>query len=370
MPSSFPPAAERVPVRYERVAFGDIEGWTSDDAVAAFDTFLRSCARVLKRGLAPDALLELCRKTLELKEKPVSAAAARSFFETQFIPYRIAESTIPGLLTGYYEPVLDASRVNGGGYRIPILRRPPDLVNLVDESERGAVGQAFTHMRTTPSGLEVYPTRAEIEAGALNGQGLESFWLTDPVETFMMHIQGSGCLHLPDGTYTRITYDGKNGHPYTSVGRYLIESGEFPADKMSLDAMKDWLKADPQRGQRAMQQNKSYIFFRELEGEEAQSALGVMEIPLTPGRSLAVDTGYHAIGSPVWVSSPTLTHATGTGGFRRLMIAQDVGSAIKGPERGDIYFGTGDEAGRLAGVTKHSGTYLIFLPRGSSLAIA
>jgi membrane-bound lytic murein transglycosylase A len=119
-----------------------------------------------------------------------------------------------------------------------------------------------------------------------------------------------------------------------------------------------------------MQQNRSYIFFRELEGSEATSALGVMEIPLTPGRSLAVDTGYHAIGSPVWVMSPALTHAMGSGGLRRLMIAQDVGSAIKGPERGDIYFGTGDEAGRLAGMTKHPGSYLIFLPRGVSPAVA
>jgi membrane-bound lytic murein transglycosylase A len=366
MPSSFPPASERIAIRYEAVAYEDIEGWQSDDTLTAFETFLRSCGPILKRALAPAPLLEVCRNTLEMKEKPNSVTGARVFFESHFQPHRIVDSTIPGLLTGYYEPVLEASRRQEGRYQIPILRRPADLVNLVDESERGAVGQAFTHMRKTAAGLEIYPTRADIEAGALAGQGLEIFWLTDAVEAFMMHVQGSGCLRLPDGTTTRITYDGKNGHPYTSIGRYLIETQQFPADRMSLEAMKDWLKADPLRGRKAMQQNKSYIFFRELTGADAQNPLGVMEIPLTPGRSLAVDTGYHAIGSPVWVSSPSLTHAMGSRGFRRLMIAQDVGSAIKGPERGDIYFGTGDEAGRLAGMTKHTGMFLVFLPGGAT----
>lgn len=220
----------------------------------------------------------------------------------------------------------------------------------------------FTHMRRTADGLEPYATRADIENGALSGQGLEIFWLADAVDAFFLHVQGSGVIALPDGTQTRVAYDGKNGHPYTSIGRYLIDEGLFPADLMTLDALKDWLRANPRLAPGVLQQNRSFVFFRELTGEDAKSPVGVEEIPLTPGRSLAVDTGFHAIGLPVYVVAPTLTHANPPDSFQRLMVAQDVGSAIRGPERGDLYFGTGDEAGRLAGGTKHPGTFYVLLP--------
>ena len=220
-----------------------------------------------------------------------------------------------------------------------------------------------------------------IDQGSLNGQGLELLWLEDAVDCFFLHIQGSGLIRLPDGTALRITYDGKNGHPYTSVGRYLIDQGHFTFDQMSLDAMKVWLGADAARGRQAMWQNKSFVFFRVLDGDEAKSAMGVMHIPLSEGRSLAVDTSFHAIGTPVYVCAPTLTHAAGAAGlthaagaagagFKRLMIAQDVGSAIRGPERGDLYFGSGDQAGALAGVTKHPGTYFVLLPNAHPAAPA
>jgi membrane-bound lytic murein transglycosylase A len=237
-------------------------------------------------------------------------------------------------------------------------------VNLVEESQRGALADSLTHARRTADGLVPYATRAEIEQGALNGLGLEFLWLENPVDVFFMHIQGSGRIELDDGTSVRISYDGKNGHPYTSVGRYLIDNGLFPSDQMSLDALKEWLDAHPEQGRRAMWQNASFVFFRELSGREAESALGVLDIPLTPGRSLAVDAGYHVIGTPVFVAAPELTHATPPRGFQRLMIAQDVGSAIRGPERGDLYFGSGDEAGKLAGVTKHPGRFVVLLPNG------
>jgi membrane-bound lytic murein transglycosylase A len=267
-------------------------------------------------------------------------------------------------LTGYYEPLLEGSRTPSGAFDIPIYRRPPDLVNLVAESERGALAHALTHARKTSTGTEPYAVRSEIETGALQGQGLELLWLKDPVDAFFMHIQGSGRIRFPDGRMIRITYDGKNGHPYTSIGRFLIDAGVLSAEKMSLDALKDWLKADADRGRKAMWQNASFVFFREIEEDGADSPLGVLEIPLSTGRSLAVDTNFHTIGTPIYVSSPSLTHAPGQpAGFRRLMIAQDVGSAIRGPERGDIYFGSGDEAGKLAGITKHPGTFFALLPR-------
>jgi membrane-bound lytic murein transglycosylase A len=266
------------------------------------------------------------------------------------------------LLTGYYEPLLDGAREPDARFRVPILRRPQDLVNLVAESQRGAVGSAFTHGRQTANGIVPYATREEIETGALANQGLEFLWLENEVDAFFLHIQGSGRVRLTGGSTIRITYDGKNGHPYTSIGRYLIDRGLFAADQMSLDKLRDWLRADRERGRKAMWQNKSFVFFRELDSSEAESALGVLEIPLSDGRSLAVDTGFHAIGTPVYVIAPSLKHAGGAQGFQRLMIAQDVGSAIRGPERGDIYFGSGGEAGKLAGITKHPGRFIVLLP--------
>ena len=375
MSRTAPEVPERTSIKYEAVSIADLPGWDQDDHLAAFAAFLKSCKPIQKKALAEGAgstisplLLEACKAAQKLAGPGLANAVAKRFFEDGFIPHRVAHKGADGLLTGYYEPILDGARKPGGQYTVPVYRRPPDLVNLVEESQRGAVGQAYTHMRKTASGTEVFPTRAMIEGGALAGQGLEFLWLTDPVETFMMHIQGSGRIRLPDGSMIRVTYDGKNGHPYTSVGRYLIETKQFPADAMSLEAMKDWLKTDPDRGRSAMQQNASFIFFRELAGAEAESALGVLDIPLTEGRSLAVDAGYHALGLPVWVAAPELVHATRSGGFRRLMIAQDVGSAIKGPERGDLYFGSGDEAGQLAGVTKHSGNFFVLLPKADAVA--
>lgn len=362
----------RIGAKLEPVGYETLEGWERDDHTAAFEAFLRSAGAVIGaaetgkpvgREPIPGALVGACRAALELAAAPLQPGAAKRFFETWFEPHRIAHNGAEGLLTAYYEPVIDGARAPDARFKIPVRRRPADLVNLVSESQRGAMAHALTHARKTATGTEPYATREEIEQGALDGQDLEFIWLEDPVDTFFMHIQGSGRIRLPDGSLVRVTYDGKNGHPYTSVGRYLIDRGLFPANEMSLDALKDWLKTDPERGREVMWQNRSYVFFRELRPEQDQGPLGVLEIPLTEGRSLAVDTLFHVIGTPVYVSAPSLTHATGPGGFHRLMIAQDVGSAIRGPERGDLYFGSGDEAGRLAGITKHPGRYAVLRAR-------
>jgi membrane-bound lytic murein transglycosylase A len=360
---------------FEPVPHAALPGWEEDDHFEALRAFIRSSSRVLASALTSSTktagpspeLLAACRAAIALPAASLARADAKAFFETRFTPHRVVHDSAEGLLTGYYEPLLEGSRTPGGPYDIPIYRRPPDLVNLVAESERGALAHALTHARKTAAGVEPYTTRSEIETGALQGQGLELLWLKDPVDAFFMHIQGSGRIRFPDGEMIRITYDGKNGHPYTSIGRYLIDAGLLSADKMSLDALKVWLKADADRGRKVMWQNASFVFFREIEGSDADSPLGVLEIPLSTGRSLAVDTNFHTIGTPIYVSSPTLTHAPGQpAGLRRLMIAQDVGSAIRGPERGDVYFGSGDEAGNLAGITKHPGTFFALLPRVGS----
>jgi membrane-bound lytic murein transglycosylase A len=366
------PEMSKLSFAFEPAKFADLPGWEEDDHLAALQAFIKSSGPVLASARTPSTktagpspeLLAECRTALAMAGASLSRAGAKTFFEKHFTPHRVIHDGAQGLLTGYYEPLLEGARTPGGPYDIPIYRRPPDLVNLVAESERGAMAHALTHARKTPVGVEPYATRSEIETGALKGQGLEFLWLKDPVDAFFMHIQGSGRIRFPDGEMIRITYDGKNGHPYTSIGRYLIDVGLLAADKMSLDALKVWLKADADRGRKAMWQNASFVFFRELKGSEAESPLGVLEIPLSTGRSLAVDTAFHTIGTPIYVASPSLIHAPDQpAGFRRLMIAQDVGSAIRGPERGDIYFGSGDEAGKLAGVTKHLGTFFALLPR-------
>jgi membrane-bound lytic murein transglycosylase A len=294
----------------------------------------------------------------------VNKNAAKGFFETFFTPHAVSHGGSQGLLTGYYEPVVQGSRTPEGTFQTPIYKRPPDLVNLVDETQRGTVGSALTHARKTSKGIEPYATRAQIEQGALKGRQLELLYLTDPVEAFFMQIQGSGRVKLTDGTTVRVHYDGKNGHPYSSIGRYLIEKGLLAADRVSMGALKRWLKIEPERGKKVMWQNASFVFFRELKGGEAKGPLGAMNAPLTPGRSLAVDTSFHTLGLPIYVSGSGMSHVSKANGgaFNRLMVAQDVGSAIKGPERGDIYFGSGDRAGRLAGVTKHRGEFIVLLP--------
>ncbi len=359
------------PLTFRPVAFAALPGWAEDDHAAAFKAFRHSCDKLrlqanakqpVKRQPTPPDLLRVCDLAVQLAA-PVTKATAKHFFEREFMPHAVVHGEQPGMLTGYYEPVLDGSRVANSRFKIPVYGRPQELINLVDETERGAKSIGLTHARQSDKGPVPFATRMEIDQGALAGNGLELLYLADPVDKFFMQIQGSGRIRLSDGSLVRLAYAGKNGHPYTSVGRYLIDQNIIGAESMTLDALGQWLRADPKRGRDAMWQNKSYVFFRELQGSNDSGAIGALDIPLTAGRSLAVDPAYHTLGLPIHVSAPTLTHATKSGGFHRLMIAQDVGSAIKGPERGDIYFGSGPAAGKLAGVTKQPGTFVVLLPK-------
>ncbi|MGZ5914187.1 MAG: MltA domain-containing protein [Hyphomicrobium sp.] len=357
------------PTTLTPTTFADLPGWQTDDHLAALKTFVRSCDKVIKGipGVPADAtsaaLADACRAAIALKSP--TKASAKAFFEARFIPNRIVHKDSCGLLTGYYEPVLEGSRTRQGPYQTPVYRRPPDLLNVVAETQRAVKSDTLTHVRRTDAGTTPYYTRAEIEQGALANKGLELLYLADPVDVFFMHIQGSGRIHLTDGTTTRINYDGKNGHPYTSIGRYLVEKGLLDANKVSMQKLCKWLRDDPERGKQVMWQNASFIFFRELRDVEADAGpMGALSVSLTPGRSLAVDPTYAPLGSPVYVSAPTLPPISGKkgDGFNRLMVAQDVGSAIKGPERGDIYFGSGEKAGKIAGVTKHPGNFFVLVP--------
>jgi membrane-bound lytic murein transglycosylase A len=332
-------------VKLDPVPFDAVPGWAGDDVSAALSAYLKSAA---KRGLP----------------RPASGRSARSFFETSFEACRVVHDGPAGLVTGYFEPEVAGSRTRHGPFQVPLYRRPPDLVNIVDEADRAKASatSAYSHMRTTPQGLVPYWTREQIESGQLAGRGLEICWLADAVEAFILHVQGSGRVRLDDGSVVRLAYAGKNGHPYTSVGRIMIERGILPADGLTLDTMAAWLREDRERGSELMWHNASYVFFRELMDDEP-GPCGVDDIPLTAGRSLAVDPSYNSIGFPVFVIAPEL-QVQGQQ-FRRLMVAQDVGSAIRGPERGDIFFGGGDEARARAGSTKHAAHFFILRPRGA-----
>ena len=368
-PRANAPASSLPEAHLERASFADLPGWETDDHLAAFNTFIKSCDaairmaekgsnRVVAQCRVPlGELAAACRAAQGVK---ASDKTAKAFFEKQFVPHKVVHAKPRGLLTGYYEPVLEGSRTPQGKFQTPVYKRPTDLVNVVDEADRASKQEGFTHVRRTSTGSAPFPTRAEIEQGALKGMDLELLYLEDPVEVFFMHIQGSGRVHLTDGSTVRINYDGKNGHPYSSIGRYLIENKILPANKMSMQALGKWLRDDKERGQKVMWQNQSFIFFREL--DDSEGPMGAMQVPLTPGRSLAVDTGYHALGTPIYLSVPELGHGGKGHGFNRLMVAQDVGSAIKGPERGDIYFGSGAKAGKQAGTTRHTGNFFVLQP--------
>ena len=350
------------PVLREVIGFEDLPGWADDDHYAAYQAFAASAPAVLQTG--PASMAGACHAVLDPTRHPHDALAARRFFEDRFTPYKVIHDEPAGFLTGYYEPELAGSRAKTSTYCVPVFSRPNDLVNLVDEADRGALSGQMTHARRDADGeLTSFFTRREIEEGALEGRGLELLYMADPVDVFFMQVQGSGLVRLTDGSSLRLIYAGKNGHPYTSVGRYLIESDAFSESAMNLQALKDWLKADLERARGVLWRNESYVFFRVLGTEEETRPLGTNEMPLTPLRSLAVDTSFYELGQPIYVCAPGLDHIVkGVSGFRRLMVAHDVGSAIKGAERGDLFCGSGSSAGSKAGMTKHPVNFFVLVP--------
>ena len=354
-------------VRYEAVAFSDLPGWADDDLSGALSAFLASCNvlkdknRSSRKGRIRDHLARLG----PLAEKAKGdAGAARRFFEAHFTPHRLL-SAASGFLTGYYEPELEGALERGPGYDVPLLRRPDDLVDLVERSLHASANEQLAAGRRQGDKVVPYFTRAEIENGALDGRGLEIAYLKSPIDAFLLHVQGSGRIRLPDGQVLRVGYAGKNGYPYTSIGGVLVSRGVAPPEEMTLDRLRAWLSEDMARGRALMHENRSYIFFRRLpEDDDSAGPIGAQGVALTEGRSLAVDASYHPLGLPVFVASGAIKHH-GTGGFHRLMIAQDVGSAIRGPERGDIFWGTGKTAERNAGLTRHAGRFFVLLPKGT-----
>jgi membrane-bound lytic murein transglycosylase A len=331
----------------EAVAFADIQGWGEDDFCAALACYLRSVD--LAKTQLPKPEESRIAILLADREK------GRLFFEENFSPVRILSER--GLLTSYFQPVLKGSRTPSPVFPIPVYTRPAELKPLPPEHALTANG--LTAARDADGRFEPYFTRAEIEAGALAGRGLEILYLADAIEAFIMHVQGSGHVELDDGTEARLTFDGKNGHPYTSVAQHLVERGHLAAKDADLEGMISCLRAHPDPAS-FLRENRSYIFFKEMDPAEP-SPKGSLGAQLYSGRSLAADPLCHAPGIPIWVAAPELLFDGGP--FQRLLVAQDTGSAIRGAQRGDIFAGTGLEAGRVAGRIRHKCEFIVLQPR-------
>jgi membrane-bound lytic murein transglycosylase A len=332
------PRLTLAPARYE-----ELLGWRDDSVAAAIPAFLKSCGTLASRSDA--AAFDARPKNADFgtagEWRPLCAAAeqlpagddtaARQFFETGFVPWLAGNNgESEGLFTGYFEISLTGSRKPGGAYRTPLYRRPADPTRFA---------------------------RAEIEDGALNGQGLELLWVDDPIAAFFLEIQGSGRVQLPDGKIVRVGYDGSNNKPYVAVGRLLLDRGELPREQVTMANIRRWMLDHPTEGAALRRENPSFVFFREITGD---GPLGAQRVVLTPGRSLAVDRAFLPLGLPLWLEAQ---ERFSPGNFRRLVIAQDTGGAIKGPVRGDLFWGHGALAAAGAGAMNARGHYYLLLPR-------
>jgi len=349
------------------LSFADLEGFAEDDHDEAFRVFRLSSAAlvedrpVLRQAVPPSpALKAICR--LALTQAPGDRTQARRFFEEHFRPFGVratgaSNGHAAGFLTGYYEPVVEGSLTRTADFTAPILARPDDL-----PSPAGGASAV---------GAEPYPDRAAIEAGAIAGQARPIVWLRDAIEVFLIQVQGSARVRLADGSLLRLVYAGRNGQPYTSIGHLLIEAGEIAEADMSLARLKAWVRDHGQEpgepGRTLMQRNRSYVFFaRDEELDPAAGPIGGQGVSLTPLRSIAIDRTIWPYSLPVWIAADLPWRSASASPLRRLMVAQDTGSAIIGPARADIFFGAGDDAGARAGDIRNVGDFVVFLPAGES----
>ncbi|MCB1970434.1 MAG: murein transglycosylase A [Geminicoccaceae bacterium] len=350
------------------VSFGSIDGWKADDQWPALAAFRRSCGRIGKADGSRDwgiagkvsAWQAICADLQYSQD-------ARTFFENHFQAYEVHwgdEDT--GLFTGYYEPLLHGSRQPDEHFNVPLHARPQDLVSVdlgrfSDEMKGRRIGG-----RVVNGKLEPYADRAAIDAGAIDDVARPLLWVDDPIAKFFLQIQGSGQVRLTDGSVVRVGYADQNGRPYRAIGRDLIDMGALTRENVSLQSIRDWLEAHPDQANDIMHRNASYVFFRELDDLAGESGpLGAGNVPLEPGRSLAVDRKFWSMGMPVWLDT-TAPYPDGERPFRRLMIAQDTGGAIRGAIRGDVFWGAGDLAEYAAGHMKGRGRMLVLLPKSSA----
>ena len=305
---------------FKKLSFGDLNGWNQDDHDKALDVFSKTQSQFL-HNLSPRA-----------KGKNKSFSSSQEFFEHSFVPTLI-DFPNRSFFTGYYEAEILGSAVPDKVFRFPIYKRPPDL----------------------KKGTKWLSRRELEESNILQNKSLEIVYLSSRAEVFLLQVQGSGRVTLTDGSVIRVGYDGRNGHEYISIGQILIKRGVFSAENISGHAIKNWLTLNPQIADELLYQNPSYIFFKVMSDlEEEAGPIGTSNSSLEELRSIAVDPQYIPLGSPVWIE------IKGSYPLNRLMVAQDTGSAIKGPSRVDIFFGRGDDAEKMAGQIKDYGRVAVF----------
>ena len=356
--------------------FDDVPGWGQDHWSAAIPALLKSCDRLMilppDNALGSDGVAGTVRDWLG----PCGAArklavgddkAARQFFESWFAPWMATDNSKPeGTFTGYYEPEVNGAKKRHKQFTVPLLGKPNDLVS-VDLSRlrpdlAKQLGNDLLAGRVVAGRLEPYPNRQEIETGALGDKAQTLFWLDDPVAAHILHIQGSGRIRLEDGAMIRVAVAATNGQRFIGLGRILADHGKVEAGA-TMPQIRDWLKNNPVEAKTLMGENPRYIFYRIIEGD---GPIGAQGVALTPERSMAVDTRYIPLGVPVWLDSVTASGAP----LRKLMMAQDTGAAIKGPVRGDVFWGTGEDAFQQAGRMKSAGKVWMLLPRDRTPRLA
>ena len=351
-PLSDKPLAKSI---HKRDQWSSLTGWNSDDLLPAWQAFLQSC-RVLSKQ---PVWHENCKIAASLQHP--SNTRIRKFFETYFIPYQVVntDNTEQGLITGYYEPLLKGSRTFSERYRFPVYAAPDELLTI-------ELGEAYPELkdlrlRGRLNGRKVVPyySRSEImnNPGLLNGY--ELLWVEDEVELFFLHVQGSGRIVFDNGEMMKIGFADQNGFPYNSIGKLLVQRGELPLEQASMQGIKQWGRQNPNKLAELLQQNARYVFFRELPSD-LSGPIGALGVPLTAGRSIAIDPLSIPQGVPVFLATtwPNTSRA-----LNRLMVAQDVGGAIKGGVRADFFWGFGHEAGNQAGKMKQVGKMWILMPK-------
>lgn len=347
---------------YLRLAtYDELPGWAEDDLTQLWPAFLASCDVMIRRS----GWLEVCTDAQQLNAS--DGTAIRNFFEARFLPHQVrnADGSLSGTVTGYYEPLLRGSRTRGGLFQTPLYSPPVDLLTI----ELSGVYPELKNMRLRGrlSGSKVVPyfTRAELEQKGLL-QGAELIWVDNPIDAFFLQVQGSGRVALEGSKeIIRLAYADQNGHPYKSIGRYLVDLGELKLEQASMQGIKAWAAVNPHRLQELLNANPSVVFFKEEKIIDASKGpRGAQSVPLTERRSIAIDPQFIPLGAPVFLST---TRPNSDVPLRRLMMAQDTGGAIRNPVRADFFWGFGHEAGELAGKMKQPGQMWLLLPRALSI---
>ena len=346
----------------ELTSWASVDGWAEDGHAEALGAFLTSCRAILRspkgsRTPVQSALCDICGRAI--KSLPLNDAGARGFFEDNFRPVRLAPlGEKEGFFTGYYEPVVEGGKFPSDKFTTPLYRRPFDMLvtRIRHSGKKGKAGKRVVK-KSAP-----YYDRVAIENGAIAGRGFEIAYV-NVIDAFFAQIQGAVRVRLEDGSMLRLNYDAQNGHPYTAVGRFLIERKIYTREEISMQKIREWMEANPEEGAALRRENKSYVFFKETTLGAEDEPPGAQGVALTPGRSIAVDRNLHTYGMPFFIDAllPIQSETPDTK-FRRLMVAQDTGGAIIGPARADIYLGAGDEAARAAGRFKQFGRFVMLVP--------